>query len=303
MVSAMLFGRACGVLATLLSAALAAYFFLAPVHSFAINSPNGALSLGLFMLTGLVIAVLASALRNAYRDAEAMRRQTEVAHAQAERDRARAEAGERERQLLLVEFGHRVKNDMQRITSNLHLQAAHLGPGAAAALQQAANQVRVIAAMHDRLAQRDGQVLVDMGEFLRDLGEGLRATMAGTRLVQLVVEAENHTLPIDRAGSVGLIANELVTNALKHAFPDGRAGSVSIRFRRKEPDFLMTVMDDGVGLPDTPPDASPSRRQGLGRKLTGALAVQLRGAIEVTRGEPVGTAYTLRFPVIQSDLT
>jgi K+-sensing histidine kinase KdpD len=57
MVSAMLFGRACGVLATLLSAALAAYFFLPPIHSFAINSPNGALSLGLSMLTGLVIAV------------------------------------------------------------------------------------------------------------------------------------------------------------------------------------------------------------------------------------------------------
>jgi two-component sensor histidine kinase len=157
-----------------------------------------------------------------------MRRQTEAAHAQAERDRARAQAGERERQLLLVEFGHRVKNDMPRITSNLHLQAAHLGPEAAAALQQAANQVRVIAAMHDRLAQRDGQVLVDLGEFLRDLGDGLRGSMAVTRPVRLLVEAENHMLSIDRAGSVGLIANELVTNALKHAFPDARPGSVAI---------------------------------------------------------------------------
>jgi two-component sensor histidine kinase len=281
---------------------LAVYYFLPPLHSLAIGSLNPALSLALFLLTGLVITIMASALRTAYREAETMQRQTAAAHAQAEQARSRAEASERERHLLLIDFGHRVKNDMQRITSSLRLQAAHSSPEVAAALQQAANQVKVIASIHDRLTHCDGEVLVNMDDFLRDLISELRASMAEVRPIGLFVEAENHLLPLDRVGAVGLVANELITNALKHAFPDDRSGNITVRFCRKEPDFLLTVADDGVGLPSAPQGEPQPRRGGLGQRLTRALAAQLGGRIEVARNEPAGMAYILRFPITQPGL-
>lgn len=292
MLSALVFGRGGGFLATALSAALAAYFFLPPVHGFTARDTNAALSLALFAGTGLFIAVVAGALHDAHLAAEAMRRQTEAA-------RARAEAGERERELLLVEFGHRVKNDMQRLASTLRLKAACATPEAAAALRGAADQVNVVAAVHDRLAHRRGEVLVGMDEFLEDLVAGLRAGVAEARPVGLFVEAERHMLPHDRAGAVGLIANELVTNALKHAFPGDRAGAVTVGFRREGRDFVLAVADDGIGLPDRADQAPESARGGMGRKLVRALAAQLGGKLETRRREPTGTAHRLTLPVVQ----
>ncbi len=290
MLSALAFGRGSGFLATALSAAVAAYFFLPPVHGFTDRDTNAVLSLALFVGTGLFITVVAGALHDAHLAAEAMRRQTEA---------ARAEAGERERELLLVEFGHRVKNDMQRLASTLRLKAACATPDAAAAFRGAADQVNVVAAVHDRLAHRRGEVLVGMDEFFGDLIAGLRAGMAEARPIGLFVEAERHMLPHDRAGAVGLIANELVTNALKHAFPGDRAGAVTIGFRREGQDFVLTVADDGIGLPDRPSQASGPERGGMGRKLVRALAAQLGGELETRRREPTGTIHRLTLPVVQ----
>ena len=293
--SAILFGRSYGVLATLLSSGLTTYFFLPPTYSFAISSSHGALSLVLFFLTGLLITAMGSALRIAYREAESMRQEITAAYVLTEKARAQAEAGERERQLLLIEFGHRVKNDMQRIISTFHLQAAQATPEVAAALRQAANQVNVIATMHDRLAHRDGEVSVDMQEFLQDLVSGLRDSMAQTRPIGIFIEAETHYLPLDRAIAVGLITNELVTNALKHAFPEDRSGSIMIKFCLVKDGFRLIVSDNGRGLADTTQNKL-QRQGGLGSKLTRALAAQLGGQIETAQAEPHGTKHILSFP-------
>lgn len=295
--SAMFFGRGHGFFATLLSTAVAAYFFLPPVGSVAIANPNAALSLALFVLTGTVITLMGSALRQAYLDAELLHQEKAIAYQEAEKARAAAEQGERERELLLVEFGHRVKNDMQRTIATFNLQAAHSTPEVAAALRQAANQVNVIASMHDRLAHNAGEVSVDVAQFLRDLASGLQSSLAETRPIGIFVEAPAQMVSIDQAGAVGLIANELITNALKHAFPEDRAGRIDIGFRRVDEQFILTVTDNGVGFPGAPANGTMSGRAGLGRKLTRALAAQLGGDLTSAPGQPAGTATELRFPV------
>src|SRR5690349_13737018 len=161
----------------------------------------------------------------------------------------------RKRDLLLVEFGHRVKNDLARISATVGMQAVGASPETAAALQAISERARVLARVHDRLSRRDGHVLVDMHEFLHDLVADLRVNLTDLTRVGLFVEAERHSLPVSRARAVGLIANELVMNALKHAFPGDRAGVVRLGFWRDGQDLLLTVADDGVGLADTPPEA------------------------------------------------
>jgi two-component system, sensor histidine kinase PdtaS len=294
--SASFFGLGFGLLATALSGAAAAYFFMPPLGSFAIASPNAGLSLTLFLLTGLLISLMGSALRNAYRDAERLQRATAAAYVQANEARLRAEAGEQERALLLVEFGHRVKNDMQRTIATLGLKAAHSSEPVSAALKEAANQINVVASMHDRLAHRDGDVAVAMHDYLKDLVQGLSLTLADTRPIRLFLDAQPHTLSLDVAGPVGLITNELVTNALKHGFPDNRAGSITISFIRDQAGYCLTVADDGVGMPanEPGPEAKP-RQKSLGRKLTMALAAQLGGRLESSAGETGGTVNRLFF--------
>lgn len=298
---AIFFGMGFGALATALSGALATYFFLPPANKWVIESPNAALSLTLFIMTGLLISFMGSALRNAYRDADKSQAETAAAYLRANEARAQAEAGEKERELLLIEFGHRVKNDMQRTIATLNLKAAQSSPDVSVALKEAANQVNVVASMHDRLAHRDGEIAVDMADFLNDLGSGLHLSMAETRPIGLFVEAQSHTLSADRAGPVGLITNELVTNALKHAFPNDRSGRITITFTRDEAGYCLSVADDGIGIgPATAVsgDTEP-RRKSMGKVLTRALAAQLGGHLESRAGQLAGTVHTLIFPLLQ----
>lgn len=283
--SSIIFNHGSGFVALALSTLLAWYFFLPPLHSFAFPEGKTALDLVLFVVVGTFIAGVVEALHAAY---------VEVDEA-----RSRAEAGEHARELLLAEFSHRVKNDMQRIVGTMLMQASGSEPGVGAALRTAAERVRVIARVHDRLAQRGGHALAHTDEYLHDLILDLRSTIGGLKPVGLFIEAERHLLPVSRAGLVGLVVNELVTNALKYAFPDeSREGSVRVSFRRDGGDYLLTVADDGIGML-----APPSTRQepgasgGMGRRLVRALAAQLGGHLEISEtSDTGGTTCTLRFP-------
>ncbi|ONG50205.1 hypothetical protein BKE38_18905 [Pseudoroseomonas deserti] len=292
--SAVLLDRGSGIFAALLSTGLAVYYFVPPIHSFAIPNAETALNVALFLGSGLFIALITESLHIAYVEAE-------KAHAEILSARRAAEEAIHERDLLLLEFGHRVKNDLARISATTRMQAIGASPETAAALQAVAERVQVLSRVHDRLARREGQVMVNMHDFLHDLVADLRSNLTNLSPVGLFIEAEPHSLPVARAGAVGLIANELIMNALKHAFPDERAGAVSLAFRREGIDLLLTVADDGVGLPEMPPEghqAEAQRRRGMGRRLVRALAAQLGGSVETSRAsEAGGTAHLVRFPV------
>ena len=291
--SAMVLNRGSGFVATLLSTVLSIYFFIPPIRSFAIPNTETAISVGLFVFTGLLMAAVIEALHGAYVEVE-------QARAEAEEARKASEEFARERDLLLVEFGHRVKNDLARISATISIQAAGTSSETTAALQAVSERVRVLARVYDRLARREGHVLVDMHDFLHDLVADLRINLTDVTPVGLFIEAERHSLPVSRAGAIGLIANELVTNALKYAFPEDRAGGVRLQFWRDGQDMLLTVADDGVGFTDMPPEDTPQefwRRGGMGRRLVRALAAQLGGYIETTASEARGVLHILRFPV------
>jgi two-component sensor histidine kinase len=126
------------------------------------------------------------------------------------------------------------------------------------------------------------------------MGEGLRP-------LALSVEAEAHTLDTERAVQLGLVLNEAVANALKYAFPEDRPGTVRVRFAREEEEFVLTVADDGIGLP-TEGELSGALLapapygSGLGTRLLRALAAQLRGSFSRHPGEGQrGTVAGLRF--------
>jgi PAS domain S-box-containing protein len=200
----------------------------------------------------------------------------------------------REKEVLLKEIHHRVKNNMQVVSSLLSLQRAALGePRAERALLESENRVRVMALIHEKLYSSGDLSRLDMGEYVRSLVAALEQSYVGGRSrVTLRVEVDACRLGLETAIPCGLVLNELVANSLEHAFPHGR-GTVEISLRTGADDTgVLTVRDDGVGLPaGIAPGQSPS----LGLRLVGMLAEQIGGTVAV--GTEGGTSVSVRFPM------
>ncbi len=184
----------------------------------------------------------------------------------------RAENAARERDLLLEEMSHRVKNKFTLINSIIGLQCKDAAPEVKAALDAVAGRVRIIANVHDYLQISRHQGLVGMSGYLTKLCGALAAAGAHMRPIILAVDAVNVEFPPQKALSIGLIVNELVTNAFKYAFPDDRAGTIRIQLRRVDGIFELAVSDDGIG-------ASGEPHSGLGTRLINVLAAQIGGSV------------------------
>lgn len=285
-VSAVVLDRGSGFFATGLGALLAIYFFVQPVGSFALPTSEDTVSVLLFLFTGAFICALTESLHVAYVEAEAAKQE-------AEASRVAAEAAAGACRLRLREFGHRVRNDLQRIVVSMQMQARGASPEVLDALRIAAARIRAVGLIHEHLSIEDARGETDMGGFLSELIANIRASTRELRPIGIFVEAEeNHTLSANVAGNIALIVNELVTNALKHAFPDELAGAIHVRFGRDGPDYVLTVSDDGVGM--AAECGGPER--GMGRQLIAALAAQLGGQMETAPRQPGGTVHTVRFP-------
>jgi len=198
-----------------------------------------------------------------------------------------------QKELLLREVHHRVKNNLQVIHSLLDLQSMRLQDhDLIDALRDSQNRIRSMSLIHQTLYQSDNLARVDfarfLGELVRGLGEAYRA-VAGQ--VRIGVQAEGITLPINEAIPCGLVINELVSNALKHGFADGRSGQIEIRMSEPVPgQLVLTVSNDGVAVPD---DIDPLQTQTLGLQLVQLLTRQLGGVLDIHRGNPV--RFELRF--------
>ena len=304
LVAGALFNHGSGFLATALSALLAAWLFLPPIGNTLAEDLRNRLALLLFVAVGASVATVVEVLHRAL-----------VREKRARADLARSEE---QRRLLLNEFRHRTRNDLQSLSALLLLRA-RAAPSSAAAdgLREAAEHARALARVHAWLAHGDlpgatedgNPARVDTKDFVEGLCRDLDRALSGGELrpVALIAEAESHALDAERAVHLGLVLNELVTNALKYAFPDNGAGAVRVRFAREGESFVLSVRDDGVGLPSDeasglPPRAAGKRPlgTGLGTRLLQGLAAQLRGALSRRRGEDgAGTLAELRFPVAE----
>jgi two-component sensor histidine kinase len=197
----------------------------------------------------------------------------------------------REREVLLSEIHHRVKNNLQLVSSMLALQARAAGAEAKHALAEGQRRIDSIALVHEQLYGSRNLSAVNVARYTEALiAELLRASGVMDR-VQVELSLADVELIPERAIPCALLVSELVTNALKHAFPDERQGRLAVELERVPPNRLrLSVKDDGVGLGRDFPLAQPSS---LGLDLVGIFAAQLGGELQV-RSEQ-GTSFVLEF--------
>ncbi|NMB77764.1 MAG: PAS domain S-box protein [Methanomicrobiales archaeon] len=200
----------------------------------------------------------------------------------------------KEKEILLKEIHHRVKNNMQVISSLLNLQAKMVKDARSReAIQESQNRVMSIALVHEKLYQSRSLAQIDYSEYIKKMTENLLDSYnVHPGKVQLRVEAESVILPITKAIPVSLIINELLTNSLKYAFPDDRTGIIGVRFGKEGDQYILTVWDNGIGLPA---GFVWDKTDTLGLQLVSSLVGQLSGTIRFS-GEG-GTEFRITFTV------
>lgn len=208
-----------------------------------------------------------------------------LARALADKDRLLQQT-----ELLLKEVNHRVKNSLQMVVSLLEMQRLRLQDEAATrALMEAGARVIALAQVHARLYQGGDVRQVDMDVYLRDLCDELsRSAGDGS---QIVARGAPVRVPTDLAIPVALIATELVMNSLKHAFTAGN-GTITVSFAEDGAEAVLTVTDDGCGLPAT---FDAKRSHGLGMRIVNSLTRQIGGSLSVDRPER-GSRFAVRIP-------
>jgi two-component sensor histidine kinase len=205
----------------------------------------------------------------------------------------RIKASLNEKEVLLKEIHHRVKNNLQIVSSLLSLQAERVSDKQALeALEESRNRVYSMGVIHEVLYQSQDLAQVDFGEFARRLSDHLLQTYGvGAQAVTLKMDISEVPLSIDTAIYCGLIVNELVSNSLKYAFPAGREGEICIGLHSSNGNrLILTVSDNGIGLPL---DIEQRKSESLGLQLVTMLTRQLEGAAEFDQSN--GTVFKIMF--------
>lgn len=205
-----------------------------------------------------------------------------------------------EKEILLKEVHHRVKNNLQIVHSLLDLQSQSIqDPQLLEHFLESQNRIRAMALIHEKLYQSNNLSKVDLAQYSQGLAAYLLKTYAvNSNNITLQLDVESVTLNLDTVIPYGLILNELLSNALKHAFPRDTSGTIWLNLKVLSPttcneqvsQLELVVGNDGIPLPETP---NFSKAKTLGFQLVNVLVQQLQGEIEVEQGK--GTEFKLRF--------
>lgn len=198
----------------------------------------------------------------------------------------------KEKEVLLKEIHHRVKNNLQVISSLINMQIRKLNVDSAKnALMECQGRIQAIGLIHEKLYQSTDYAKISFSDYVTSLANDI-IQVTGTKSDQITIEFDvlKKSIPIDRAIPCALILNELITNAIKHAFPDGRKGLISIKMYIENDRYFLLVCDNGIGLPD---HFNASRTSSLGLQLVYILVDQLKGKIQVRKDS--GTYYMIQF--------
>ncbi len=210
----------------------------------------------------------------------------------------RIQAALEEKELLLGEIHHRVKNNLQVIESILNLQADGIGDlSVKTMLEDCRNRVRSMSLIHQSLYQSKDFGQVNFGDFLEALIPVLMGSYGGAaQTINLRVDVESVFLPINAAIPCALLVNELITNTLKHAFPQGGEGDIIVSMTGDAGRRVRLIIEDhGIGIPDS---LDLEKAETLGLSLVTMLARQLLGSLSIHRRDP--TRFTLEFPLSES---
>ncbi len=194
-----------------------------------------------------------------------------------------------EKELLLHEVHHRIKNNMYTMTSMLEFQAdMHEDPRVAEVLMEARDRLASMMLLYNKLYRSDAMLATDTASYLGDIAGHLEDQQSQRPEIVLERSLQSITLDVRVLMPLGIIVNELITNSYKHAFPRGRGGRIRLSLAADGDRVRLTVEDDGVGL------ESGSRKKGFGRFLIEGLSKQIRGTIE--EGAQSGSSFRLVFP-------
>ena len=195
----------------------------------------------------------------------------------------------REKEVLLMEVHHRVKNNLQVISSLINLQSRYIKDKESLAMfKESRDRVLSMALVHEKLYRSEDLATIDFADYIKSITRHLFRTYGvDANAVRLNINCSDIFLSIDKAIPCGLIINELVSNSLKHAFPDNRRGEVSIDLHTdKDNRLTLIVSDTGIGLPE---NMDITNTETLGLRLISELTLQLKGDLEIERdGLPAG---------------
>ena len=197
-----------------------------------------------------------------------------------------------EKEVLLREIHHRVKNNLQIISSLMSLQSEYTQePETLKMFQESKNRIRSMALIHEKLYQSKDLAHIDFVEYLKSLVMMLLSFYREkSNDINVSLNCDRVNLEIDTAISMGLIVNELLSNCFKHAFP-GQSGEVIINLSKDNENYLLEVADNGVGIPE---DVDIKKTDSLGLQIVQTLTIQLKGDLE--HKNEGGTTFRLLFP-------
>ena len=199
-----------------------------------------------------------------------------------------------EKEILLKEIHHRVKNNLQVVSSMLSLQAQTQGNnGSFKALQESQRRIQVMSRIHENLHASDNLSSINTNEFFNTLVDDTKESVGGSvEGISFRLDMDDIALDMEQAIPYGQIISELISNSLKHAFPDGQSGEITISLHRLNGgETALAVADDGKGLPE---NFNFHRAQTLGLKLVQAIVMQLKGVVDVDSSG--GTRIQIIFP-------
>jgi PAS domain S-box-containing protein len=197
-----------------------------------------------------------------------------------------------EKEMLLKEIHHRVKNNLMIISSLLNLQSRYIKDEESKNIfKESQNRASSMALIHERLYQSKDLKNIDFGDYIRTLANDLYDTyVIDKSLIKLKIDVENVKLDIDTSIPLGLIVNELVTNSLKHAFPNDVSGEIEIKFHMQNETYILEVNDNGIGFNK---DIDYKYTDSLGLSLVTSLTEQIDGEIEFRN--LLGTSFKIIF--------
>lgn len=195
-----------------------------------------------------------------------------------------------ENELLLKEIHHRVKNNLEVVSSLLALQSAQIDdPNVKDAMQEGQNRVQSIGIVHQKLYQRDNLAAIEMKDYFLNLSDSVLDTFGAKDRVRIEMAMQELELDVDTAVPLGLIVNELLCNALKYAFPNGQKGEVKIKLEKKSADNLhLEVWDNGMGK------KGAIQGTGFGTQLIALLTRQLNGAMQEVQHEGIKICFDFK---------
>lgn len=199
----------------------------------------------------------------------------------------------KEKNVLLKEIHHRVKNNLNVIASllNLQLNEVENGKDATSAFTESRNRIFAMSQVHEKLYETEDFSEIEMAPYIKSVTEELISSYSIGKSISVQTDIETIFLSINTAIPFGLILNEVITNSLKYAFPDTETGRIFISLKRNQNLIIFTIKDNGIGLP---PSMNPKEHDSLGLTLINLLADQLDGTLSISGSS--GTEISIQFP-------